>query len=490
MKKLFKFSLLALFVAFTACDDATDIVQESELNDDTAFATVGDLESGLRGVYANYGPDFGTNGDGDVFLFNDLFTDNLKRGLSSTGQGSQEASFLLAPGFDFPIRIWGNRYSTINFSNRVLNAIERLSPGFNDTQLVAANRIKGELLAMRALAHFDILQYFTPDYEDPNSPSAIIVDFVPEINEVYPRNTVSEVFAFVNNDLDQALALLEGNTTGAQGSQSLFFMRPDVVKAVQARVALFQGDYVRAEALVTELEADYNLSNVGEYTDLFEGDVVDESNEAIFILPRLIGNNTVGSLFTANTSDAGGNPFYEMSNQLYDLYANTDIRKTLFVDTTFPIGDGDNRVLVINKYPGNASGQLLNNIKLIRFSEMVLIKAEAQARTGNLAGAVASVNLIKTARLAGNTVTSYGSANEALADIMNERRKELCFEGHRYLDIKRIGKDIGVGIERDPRDCASFSAPCELPPTDYRFTVPIPITEVSANPTIQQNPGY
>ncbi|PZQ82334.1 MAG: RagB/SusD family nutrient uptake outer membrane protein, partial [Flavobacterium johnsoniae] len=89
-----------------------------------------------------------------------------------------------------------------------------------------------------------------------------------------------------------------------------------------------------------------------------------------------------------------------------------------------------------------------------------------------------------------NPLPTYPNLNEALTDILLERRKELAFEGHRYLDIKRIGNEINVGINRLADDAFTFSAPTSLPASDYRFTLPIPRSEISANPTIVQNPNY
>ena len=71
-------------------------------------------------------------------------------------------------------------------------------------------------------------------------------------------------------------------------------------------------------------------------------------------------------------------------------------------------------------------------------------------------------------------------------------RVELCFEGHRYKDLKRLGVDANRGIERDLTDCTIQSGACSLPADDFRFTLPIPIVEINGNPGIasQQNPGY
>ena len=86
---------------------------------------------------------------------------------------------------------------------------------------------------------------------------------------------------------------------------------------------------------------------------------------------------------------------------------------------------------------------------------------------------------------------TYASAQSALTDILKERRIELAFEGHRYIDMKRLGVVANQQFDRDPRDCEAATL-CLIPSDDYRLTLPIPATELAANASIrtQQNPGY
>ena len=83
------------------------------------------------------------------------------------------------------------------------------------------------------------------------------------------------------------------------------------------------------------------------------------------------------------------------------------------------------------------------------------------------------------------------SQQAAWAQILEARRIELAFEGHRYIDLRRVGPKAGVDIERNPLDCAINGA-CFLSSSDYRFIMPIPSAEIGANPAIatQQKPGY
>jgi hypothetical protein len=489
MKKIFKFTLLALFFGFVSCEDATDIIQESELSEGAAYRNVDDLQSGLNGVYAAYSPDAGSNGAGyDAILFNDLFTDNIKRGASNSGQGNQEYGFILQPLSDFPNTIWSNRYATINFANRVLRAWERIAPTVQGQDLIKANQIKGQLLAIRALAHFDLLEYFTPEYQNPSSPSIILMDFVPEITQVFPRSTVGEAYTFIENDLDEASEYL------GSFNQGKFFITQDVIKAIRTREALVKGDYALAETLSTELVASHALAGPEEYFNMFKEDA--QPAELIFSLSRRQGNNGIAALYYANEPNIDGSPFFEMSNELFNLYDadQDDIRFAVNVHETseFVGTDSPDNVLLIGKYSGTVDGPTINDIKIFRSSEMQLIKAETQARAGRLAEAAASVRALRIARSQTGTApsTTYNTLQQALADILLERRKELAFEGHRYLDLKRIGAEAGENVSRNSVDCASFSAPCDLLSTDYRFTLPIPRSEVNANPTIQQNPNY
>ena len=128
----------------------------------------------------------------------------------------------------------------------------------------------------------------------------------------------------------------------------------------------------------------------------------------------------------------------------------------------------------------------------MRLSEIFLIRAEANARKAapDFAAAAADVNAIRNARFdLPQTTGTYTSLNEAITDIKAERRLELCFEGSRFVDIKRYRSILNQGIERDAGDCAG-GIPCSLPVSSEKFTFPIPQAEINANPNMTQNSGY
>lgn len=490
MKKIFKLSFLALVFSFTACEDAYDIIQDSELGEEAAFRTVDDLQSGLNAAYSAYSPDAASNGNGDAFLFSDLFTDNFKRGTSNGGQGIEEYALTINTNTNSAGVIWSGRYSCINRINRVLRNFDRVVGGASGNDISRADGIKAQLLALRALCHFDLFSYFTPDFKDPASPSVIIMNFVPSATETFPRNNAGDVLTFILSDLDEAGNLF---APGFQ-SEGSFYINQNAIAFLRARVLLFRGetaDNSVIESLAENLLGIHPIiTDPSDYESFWADTNLETVSEDVFTLFRGQNDNGVAGIFYANSTDAEGSPLFEMSNELYDLYDADDIRKVIFLDGTSVLSEP--RILLINKYPGSGRGQLVNHIKLFRSSEMLLIKAEVEARQGKYDEAQASVQSLRAARYAGSTPTTplYTSLQSALSDILLERRKELCYEGHRYLDLKRIGREINATVTRDNRDCSSFPGPCNILTSDYRFTLPIPRVEIDANPGILQNPNY
>lgn len=492
MKKYINKIVLMAFslglILLTSCEDATDIIQVGELNEDTAFQTLADVRSGMNGAYANYGPDFGGNDSGvDAIYFNAIFTDNTKAGIDNNGQGNLTYSFNLQPGSDTPGTIWGNRYGTINSVNRILRAMGNID--FSDEELVEANHIRAQLLALRALAHLDLFQYYTVDYTNDSGLSIINMSFVPSIEDTFERNTVGETVAFIKDDLDMAEGLFDSALSDSNG---VFYLNSDAVKFMRARLALCIGDYPMANTLSSQLVSDYPLSNQASYFGMFADTVIGES---IFTLSRLSGDANVGGLWYFNAVAIDGGAYIEMSNDLYNQFDANDIRYFVNVspESVFNGVNDPSNILLINKYPGSGDGALVNDIKLFRSSEMLLIRAETEARNNQLLEAANSIQQLRSARFGGAppTLPVFATVDEALREILEERRVELCYEGHRYLDLKRLGGELNIGVNREDVDCDSFSATtCNLSANDYRFTLPIPTAEIEGNPVISQNPNY
>lgn len=514
--------LVLIFVALLgltfSCQDAYDMRQPGEVNDPNAvYQTVDDLERGALSVYGSWTPL-------TEIEFNSVFTDEVAIGRNNGGQGINDGlyTFILQPGSDAPAGIWSSDYALINFANRVLAAAENITP--EEGEEADYNRIIAEMKGIRAYMHFNLLSYFSEDLTDDNELGVMILDFVPDYNynTSLPRSTNGEVFAFIEQDLTDLMTTLDSPdyaTWNAKKDRITIHF----ANALRARMNIYREHYADALTYASKFVSDSGSpvlntqfpmpANATAWGAMLANT---SDGENIFKLRQISGDPQVGALFNSQSSAISGSPFYELSRSLYNLFnqAPGDIRRgaatgvgTNIIDATSivavdytSIGDYRNGdVLVINKYPGNTAqgDNLLNDFMIFRVGEMFLIKAEAYVGLGQLTGSSASAQRIMS-QLRGRRLASaiptpaYTSATQAWADILTERRRELALEGHRWLDIKRLGVKAGnIGIDRYSRDCDNYNA-CTLDPTSYKFTLPIPTIEILANTIIagQQNTGY
>jgi hypothetical protein len=138
----------------------------------------------------------------------------------------------------------------------------------------------------------------------------------------------------------------------------------------------------------------------------------------------------------------------------------------------------------VNKYRNNTSPSPQNYI-LLRLADILLLKAEALNELGDVAGAAALVNQIRTRVQLPNTSANTQEAMRLA--IEKERRLELAFEGHRWYDLKRTGRSIEV--------INNAKVPDGITPEGYNLTQnrllwPIPQAELDKNSKLTQNPGY
>lgn len=503
--KLFVIAFASLLGVFYSCDDAINIKQPGEINDpDIVYSNLNDLERGLKGVYSALSTE-------STIEFTSIFTDEVSIGINNGGQGIIDGTynFQLRAGSDAPIAIWQNNYTLINFANRILLASEKVKPvldttdpNFDEEDYYQYNSIMGQLYAIRAFAYLQLETYFSTNMADDAALGVMLLDFVPndDYTTFLPRSTNGEIFAFINADLEKATTMLTLNP-----DTDITLMNPRVINAMKARMAVYREKYQDAVTYINALGSITLGTGVTAYNALWTDTA---STEIIFKLARVNGDFQIGSYWNSQSSTITGSPFFEVSRSLYNAYAATDYRnKESLVDGTSKIAVNPatvpnfraNDVLVINRYPGNTaqSDVLLNDVKVFTYGEMTLLKAEAFAGLGQLNGASNSVAaLIRQMERARGVTTFalpvYANATEAWAAILNERRKELAFQGFRYTDIKRLGVKAGnLGIDRYSRDCDQYGS-CSLAPSDTKFTMPIPTSELVANPNIrgQQNPGY
>lgn len=461
MKKYIKqLSLLVCFLAIAiSCQDAINVVPKDEITESSAIENFDDVEDAVTGVYAAIS---GSN----LISWNSRFTDNLKKGAGNRGQGVQVHTWSIVTSTNEPEGLWDNMYLVINRANRILAVIDNI-PTDDASESTQLSVLKGELLTIRAMMHFDLTRLFSTSYTDLNVLAVPYVDF-PVVLEKPARNTLGEVYTAIEKDLTEAASLITAST------RSNIYISPDVIPALRARVALYKNttsDNTVAINNATSVINNNPISSISNFPLVW----TDNSEQGvIFKLKRTPTNFAVGTLFT----DTNGDVFFSPAKQLMDLYTSNDNRLSSYFVSTDEIG----------KYPGTSSVYGLNDIKLFRTAEQYLIRAEAYARDNKLTEAAADYNMVRKNRISSYTDETFASKSDAITKIREERRRELAYEGHRFFDLKR--NDLPVS--RLASDCAPNSFACSLPSTDHKFTLPIPQAEIFANPNIadEQNPGY
>ncbi|WP_343686275.1 RagB/SusD family nutrient uptake outer membrane protein [Chryseobacterium gleum] len=519
MKKiLLTISLLSIVPFVNSCSDAYNIEQAGEFSEAATFKTTDDMQLYLNEVYDR------VNTAGEI-EFTGLLTDETSLGSQNGGQNNGIYRFILNPTTQATgntlAGIWGAHYQAINFANRLIRGAASITPTSTADQ-AKYNSILAQARAIRAFAHFQLLTFFAPDLKNDNGIGVILLTNVPEsINETKPRNTVGEVFAQINIDLDFAEANL-GTPVTTLGKYK--YVSTNMINALRARMNAYRGKYADAETYADKVingsgltltlatpvpsgtpgstawnSAYYSSTTTNPYRRMW-ADL--DQGEIIFALDRSPGKGTIGNIYYFNQTNFSGGPFMEMGRNLFNILDNTsgDIRRRAYIDPTSKVDPNYltnpnyklDDVLCIDKYPGKPSGAPLNNdLKIFRLSEMYLIKAEARVAANDLVGAATQIKKIRDARnfIAPVALPVYANAQAGWKDILKERRVELAFEGHRYIDLKRLGTLAGEQIDRNSRDTENMNEKT-MAPSDYRFTLPIPFEEMNANSTIQQNSGY
>lgn len=469
MKKIFIITIMSVF-AFTSCNDALEILPADSIPAEVAFESVADLQNGMNSVYRQYNP-------ANTIDFSSTFTDDTKIGGDNGGQKVSFHNWVMNPGTAEAQAMWGNNYATINSINRILDASSAITP--NASQQVQYDKILGDCYALRAFLHLELLSYYGVSF-DAGAPGIPYSDFV-VVFEQLPRLTSGEVFTKINEDLDRAYNLIDPAYTDPG------YVSRDFITAVRARAGLFSGDSATALTATQDLIAKYPLANQLQYVNMFGDDT--DNTEVIFKLYRVAGSSDqiIGGVWYFTGT---GGAFLEMSNEFYDLISADagDIRFPVNVDLA--ASNPANNVHMIGKYLGKGGFNYINDIKVFRVSEMYFIRAELLAKAGDYTGAALLLKQVRDARTGSDTVQStFNTLQAAVNEILVERRKELAYEGFRYVDVKRTNSITNAGFERDASDCGS-GTPCSLAASDYRFVFPVPLAELNANTVISQAPGY
>ena len=316
--------------------------------------------------------------------------------------------------------LWNTLYERINIANIILAEIQDMERK-NEEEELDAWRIQGEAHFLRAQFYLFLVNIYGDAYAPSTAASKLgvplklteYVEHDPDKNVQFERATVKEVYDQIVRDLEEAVDCFEKGSK----PQSIYRSSKEAALLLLSRVHLYMQNWEGARDRALEmLESKSTLSSVIDSVVF----LTPESMEVIF---------TQGAQNLKHGISGVGGEFC-VTRELYDLYDDTDHRKEAwFAVNRDSIG-------LDFKYDRSDADSYLGDIFMLRTAEAYLNAAEAYAMLGDVANASTYLNDLCRMRHDRYENQTFG-ADEIVQEVRDERRRELCFEGHRWFDLRR-----------------------------------------------------
>ncbi|MDO5608603.1 MAG: RagB/SusD family nutrient uptake outer membrane protein [Capnocytophaga sp.] len=430
----------------------------------------------------------------DIFAHAEIRSDNAYAG--STGA----IAFLEDHGQDathsIVLRDWNFYLRGINTANIVIANVDEVP----DAALTVTERVqwKAEAMIFKAWLLFDMVRLWgdlpIPPIEVPEITSSNVEETYAQLFP--PRTPTAQVY-------DEIIENLEYGRVNAPGINTAdkFLFSKTVAKALLAKVYAEKPkrDYAKTIQYCTEVEAD-GVTLVSDFSDLFGFDTATmdvrarHTSESIFeIAYDAGGSNWLWMMFGKNAANpASTYAWSKWVTPSRDIIAAFDAEGDTVRKGESILQDA---VSWSNYYPGDQYQFMykvrssLNSVIKLRLADILLLKAEAYAATGDLQSAAALVNQIRARVHLPALASSITADQDAMKGaVLNERRLELAFEGHRWFDLVRNDKAIEVMNSLNSRD--SGRLPMRRTIDENALLYPVPLSEIEKNPNLVQNAGY
>ncbi|MES2265337.1 MAG: RagB/SusD family nutrient uptake outer membrane protein [Bacteroidota bacterium] len=400
------------------------------------------------------------------------FMNNFRNFSVTSGEG-QVASF------------WSGQYQTINFANQVLDNV----PGITMTESLKT-RYLAEAKFIRAYAYFRLVRAFG------DVPLRLSV---PKGTTEYniPRSPKAQVWAAIETDLTDAAAVLPQS----YGGNDIGRITKGAALALHAKAALYQKKWADVVNYTNQVMG-LGYSLFPDYEQQFRTNNENNSESVFEIQAAIIPNNPAASnsqysqVQGVDGVTAGGWGFNVPNANLAAAYEPGDTRRNgtiLFAGETTPEGDkipttsnstmyNQKSYVPFSQYVSGYNQGAQQNIRVIRYADVLLMNAEANNELGNSAAALAPLEMVRARARGGNpavlpqiTTTDQAALRAA---IYQERRVELALEFDRYFDVIRQGRGKEVFGVRGWKE-------------GKNEVWPIPQNEIDlSGGTLTQNPGY
>lgn len=420
---------LTAMIFLGGCADLLDVSPRTSVTPDDLGQE--EVEQLLNGVYIQFQNGPGRN---NVLLF-DMMGGELRRPREPEGHGT-----FIDNDFDPSLaeleRIWDGYYRGLYRTNVLIETLDGLEPTPRNQEILGIAHF------FRAYAYYGLVTRWGG---------------VPILRQAtrdhVARDSEEDVWTFIEAELEEAIALAPSFAT----TPDYFYVTAEAAKALLARTLLARGEISRAAEVAEDVIESGHFRLEDEYERIFRG----SNSETIFAFENRPGEeNTFSALLTTNTWPTGGSYFFVPTDEvLTTLFSDDDGRKA----TVSTHVDGQP---MVNKFLSGLQGG--DPLLVARIAEMYLISAEAQGLDG-----LARLNELRAAR--GLAPVSVGTEQDYQQAVLDERRKELIYEGFRFFDLVRTGRALDV----------LFNVTSET-----QLKLPIPQEELDLNSLLDQNPGY
>lgn len=459
-----------LLILTTSCEKLLDKEPTDSLSIEETFKDLAGTKTALAGAYYSllgmYQP--------YVMVYPDMAGGNIKYKETSRGIMTDVYNFALAADTSTMNASYLSLYSILNNVNNII----KYAPSATDATSQELNRVLAEARCLRALLHFNLVKmYARPyNYTTDSSHPGIVVNLQPLlVSDPLPaRATIDQTYDAIEQDLLQAIELFKNSTAVFTGGNTSNYWNTYSARALLSKIYLYKGNWQAAyqHANITILTNYYSLLSNSNYVNSWS--LKTPSSESIFevAIETNYSSTSLGAYYGSM-----GNTYQQFAatEDLLQLYSATDIRgrASLFNNTA------GTSYYFTRKYEKDATAT--TPVKLLRLSEIYLIRAEAAAELGYTQQANDDLEIIR--KRADASVTPLALTGTALVEaILIERRKELAFEGNLLFDMARRKQSVSRA------DCTAQV--CSLDYTDYRLVLPIPKISVTVNPQLKQNDNY
>ncbi|MCO4294564.1 RagB/SusD family nutrient uptake outer membrane protein [Solitalea sp. MAHUQ-68] len=468
----------AALLGLASCQNFLDVKPEDQLLEQTVFSNKQGVNLALNGLYTRMA---GGSLYGENLTLSTVEVLGQRYNLNSLNGAFYPASQYAYAESSVTGRtgaIWNEAYATIMNINHFLKNLD-VNPNLIDAKTDSIYR--GEVIAMRAMLHFDVLRLFGPRYSTADSTQISIPYYDKVENVARPLLPANEVMKNIVTDLNTAEKLLKSDpviTAGVMSTTTSTDMMMNrnyrfnyfAVKALQARVNLYRGDKALALAAAKIVIQDASK---------FPWTTFANSNEKVNP-DRIFSTEMILGAFTTQLYSAHNRLFLETLEDNTILAPTDKILKSVFEidDSGAGVGARDYRLRLNWEQPSSTSTKpyrtfskyadiskktlgFRNTIPLLKISEMYYIAAECESDQNQ---ALTYLNTVRTNR----GLDALTSAPNLQNELLKEYKKEFYGEGQLFFYYKRTNTaSIQSGVDGAPAIAMNAST----------YVVPLPLSE-------------